>query len=156
MLLVARALASGWTAKSRWIAATLAVLAVSGWDFFWSKKLSALESGKGERVYPDSANWARAHLPQNAVILTMQTSGALLYYTDFVFVRWDQFDPSNIAQLERVCVESGRPLCAMFFPFEVEEVIERKRFPGSWKKMGAVRDVTFWEYSPAAPSTAMR
>jgi hypothetical protein len=154
MLLVARSFASRWKPKSHLVAAAVIVVALGGWDFFWGKKLSALESGKGERVYPDSAKWARSHLPKNAVVMTMQTSGALLYYTDFVFVRWDQFDPSNIAQLEQVCREKGFPLCAMFFPFEVEEVIERKRFPGSWKKMGALRDVTFWEYVPASMSTA--
>ncbi|MEO7414269.1 MAG: hypothetical protein ABIZ81_13020, partial [Opitutaceae bacterium] len=154
MVLVARSAAASWATKSRWMAGVIAVLAVTGWDYFWSKKLHSLESGRGEKVYPDSANWAREHLPKDAVVLTMQTSGALLYYTDFVFVRWDQFDLANIADLEGVCRKSGRPLYAMFFPFEVEEVIERKRFPGNWKKIGAVRDVSFWEYSPAAQSAA--
>jgi hypothetical protein len=156
MLLVARTAVSGWSTKSRWIAGGMAVIAVISWDGFWGKKLSALESGRGERVYADSANWARTHLPKEAVVFTMQTSGALLYYTDFVFVRWDQFDRSNIAELESVSRTSGRPLYAMLFPFEVEELIDSKRFPGSWRKFGAVRHITFWEYSPATPSAAVR
>lgn len=81
----------------------------------------------------------------------MQMSGALLYYTNLTFVRWDQFDPPSFAPLKDYCAQTARPIYALLFPFEQEDVLD-KRFPGHWTQVGGRPPVTFWKLDMPAPS----
>ena len=45
----------------------------------------------------------QAHLPANALVASMQTSGALLYYTQFTFFRWDQVSPFDFQRIAGAC-----------------------------------------------------
>jgi hypothetical protein len=153
MLLGGRLLFSRLPRPASLVAGAVLTLAVLGWDIVWGKELTALDAGKGEHVYEQAADWARAHFPANAVIVTMQTSGALLYYTDFTLVRWDQFSGEEFTQVERACEAAHRPLYAVLFPFEIEqEHVFEKHLPGPWTKLGNVRHVTFWRRDDAAPA----
>ncbi len=136
------------------VPAALALL-VAAWSSYWVDNLNALDSGRGEKVYPDTARWARAHLPPNAVVLSMQMSGALLYYTNLTFLRWDQFDPPAFAPVEKFCVAAGRPIYAVLFPFEEKDVLE-KRLPGHWSQVGAISQVTVWRRDEPASVSAAR
>ncbi len=129
-------------ARSCGIAAILVILVHAA---FWHHRLNAHLIGLGESVFPESCTWAREHLPANAIILTEQTSGALIYYTDFSLVRWDSLNLERFARL--TAVAGKRPLVAALFPHEVQSALA-PRLPGRWQEIGAVRHVTFWQWSP--------
>lgn len=156
IIVTLRGIAARWTAKVRWTTGLMTTAMIAAWAMTWSHKLNALDSGRGERVYPDAAKWAVAHLPPNAVVMAMQASGALLFYTDLTLVRWDQYDGKNFGLIEEACGTAGRPIYAVLFPFELEEVMAKKRLPGRWTQIGAVRDVTFWRHEPERPAVADR
>ena len=95
-------------------------------------------------MFADSVDWARAHFAPNSVVVAMQATGSLYYYTDFIFVRWDNLHGSDMAAVEDAATRQGRPLVAIAFPFEVAEI--QKCMPGHWTKIGEVQRVTFWRF----------
>jgi len=129
-------------ATARWLGwAAFALIIVNG--AWWTHRLHALSIGRGERKYAAVADWLPGRVPDNAVVLTMQASGALFYYTDYTLVRWDSVAPEDAAKVDAGVRRSGRPLYAVLFPFETEEAL-RVRFPGDWAQIGKVDDVTIW------------
>ena len=132
--------------------ATAAFVALAlGWSLAWGSLLRSYRIGRDEHSYLAATDWARAHLPANALLVVMQTSGALYYYTEFTFVRWDQLRPRDVAALEQLAAKEGRPLVAMLFPDEQKEVLWQ-RLPGRWIQLGAVPHVTFWRRDAPAPA----
>jgi hypothetical protein len=116
----------------------------------WNFQLHAYSIGEGESVYHESVDWAREHLPANATLAVMQGSGALVYYSDFTFVRWDIISAEQAALITRASLAAGRPVFALLWPFEVKDALER-HMPGHWTQVGAVRHVTIWKWDPPAP-----
>jgi hypothetical protein len=94
------------------------------------------------------------HLPKDAVCVTMQASGAIFYYTDFTFIRWDFVDRGNVEKIESAVRGSGRPLYAVLFPFEYNDPhVLAARMPGQWEEVGTVGDVRIMRRGLAAPKT---
>lgn len=144
-LLVANALIARFHLPlRRWwlvIAGTLVLLHGAA----WSRYLHAYTIGHGEKVYPDVAAWLQAHLPANAVVAAMQASGALFYYTDYTFVRWDMIEPADFQRIAKACTSAGRPVYAVLYPFEIEEwKAFEQHLAGHWSQVGAVRHVSIW------------
>ena len=52
-----------------------------------------LGTGYGEERYPETAMYVDSALPADAVIITMQHSGSIRYYTGRMIVRWDALNP---------------------------------------------------------------
>lgn len=130
----------------------IAVALVLAWSLAWDRRLRALESGRDQSNYAEAAAWARTHLPSGAVLVAMQTSGAMYYYTDFQILRWDQLQRRHLRTLERIAADPERPLVAVLFAYEQEETL-RQRLAGPWEKIHANRDVTFWRR--VSPSRAL-
>jgi hypothetical protein len=150
-LLVTRRIASAWNptlsagaARGVWLAA-LALLVANGVG--WTHSLHALSIGKGERKYALVAEWLEGRLPPDAVLLSMQASGALFYYTDYAIVRWDSVEGAEAAQVDAAVLRSRRPYYAVLFPFETETALH-ERFPGAWERIGTIDDVTVWRRDP--------
>jgi 4-amino-4-deoxy-L-arabinose transferase-like glycosyltransferase len=115
----------------------------------WNKKLHTHSVAAGEEIYPVAASWARENLPPEAVILAMQLSGTLLYYTDFTFVRWDQAPRDDIERVTAACAAAGRPLYALLFPGETEPDGALERWQADrWTQVASVRHVSVWQYQP--------
>ena len=93
----------------------------------------------GGLSYFKATNWANNNLPKNSIFITMQTSGALLHYTDFSIIRYESVDKKSLEEIEKI----QRPIYAMLFPFELEDVLEA-RFPGKWVKVTEVNPITIW------------
>jgi hypothetical protein len=151
-LLVASALAARFklTWQPGWFAlATVAILIYAGVCFHHFHVPSA---GRNERLYPEMAAWMKTHLPADALVASMQTSGALLYYTQFAFFRWDQVSPGDFQRIAGACASARMPIYAALFPFEIEEdnwAAFRKHLGSGWTQVGAVRYVTIWRYDPS-------
>jgi hypothetical protein len=153
--LVARRLAARFHLAPRawWLAPAAVAILLHG--AAWSRYLHAYTIGHGEKVYPKVAAWLQTHLPANAVVASMQTSGALLYYTKFTFIRWDMMSPAEYQRIAAACAATGRPVYAALFPFEIEDPAWgafRQHLTGHWTQIGAVREVTIWRFdAPPAP-----
>jgi hypothetical protein len=142
MLLAIRCIFSGLSARTRWIFGVVFTVFALGWNASWLTRFG-IPPKIADRVYAEATAWANENLPENAVILTMQTSGALLYYTQFKFLRYDQFRQDTFVNVEHACVAADRPIYAILFPFETEEVLIT-RIPGQWTKINAIDQVAIW------------
>jgi hypothetical protein len=146
-MLVGRALLNRLTTSWRpgWLVVAGIVIAVHG--VAWGRHYYVLQAGHGERVYPETTAWLQAHLPANAVVASMQTSGAMLYYTRYTFFRWDMVSPADFARIAGACAATRRPIYAVLFPYEIEEknwAAFEKHLTGHWVRIGAVRHVSIW------------
>jgi hypothetical protein len=121
----------------------VAVGAVLVWLLPWNRGLHAWNVGRRELGYVHACEWARAHLPANAIVVAMQTSGAVYHYTEFPIVHWTFVKTDDLATIERAAQASGRPIYAMLFPYE-ERPLLHEVFPGNWLEAGAVPPVRFW------------
>jgi len=120
-LLVLRGLlcrAAAWIDPGRSLPALAAVLALAAlWCARETRDLAALGVGAEELRYGRLADWLQRSVPPDSVIVAMQVSGALFYYTHFTFIRWDVLDKGNVARVDAAIRASGRPLYAVLFPF---------------------------------------
>ena len=155
-LLVANALIARFVVpfRSWWLGLAGALAIIHG--VAWTRYFDAHRIGYGEKVYSETSAWMQKHLPPNAVVTAMQTSGALFYYTRFTLVRWDALTPSDSKRVAQACAAAGQPLYAVLFPFEFEEApwnAFAKHLTGHWTQVGAIRQVSIWrlDSSDAAP-----
>jgi hypothetical protein len=73
----------------------------------------------------------------------MQESGAILYYTKNVVVRWDCISRENLPMLVESCRKAGRGLYMVLFPFEEADAL--KKFDRArWRQTAKVRYVSIW------------
>ena len=87
-----------------------------------------LDIGRGERRYIEPALHLASTIPPDAVIVAMQHSGSLRYYTGRLIVRWDALDP---AWLDRaVAFLRGRGIATYLVSESWEDERIRSRFAG--------------------------
>ena len=157
-LLVGQKLSARLTTGLRpwWLAAAAIVVLANG--ALWSRRLHAFSVGRNELVYPQMAGWLGEHLPSNAVVAAMQTSGSLFYYTEFPVIRWDLIEPADFERIVATCSAAGRPVFAALHKDEIDGAIKPAfpgRLPGHWTKIGTVRHMSVWRFDDmaGAPST---
>jgi hypothetical protein len=152
MLVVGRTFARSWSPRLAAAATILAFCGVLGWDAYWVVEKAALETPEGERAYVDAADWARVHLPKRSVIACMQTSGALLYYTDFILLRYDfARGPEVVKRIDDACAAARRPIYAALYEYETKPALETQ-LAGKWTQVGTTRNVTFWRRDAPEPA----
>jgi hypothetical protein len=150
-LLVARALAARFQFPRRSWWGVAAAAGIIAYGVVWTHHLTAHHAGFSEQVYPRTAEWLEQNVPADAVVASMQTSGALLYSTRFTFFRWDMIAPADFARIAETCTAAGRPVYAVLFPYEIEDknwAAFDKHLTGRWVQIGAVRHVSIWRYAP--------
>jgi hypothetical protein len=96
----------------------------------------------GERVYRDASLRAASAVPERSLIVSMQMSGALKYYTGRPIARWDAIRPERFPELRQAVEERGSRWYALLWPFE--EADFRKNLPGRWERIDTVRDIGLW------------
>jgi len=121
----------------------LSVLAVSARQV---RRIGILGTAEGESIYPSICAWAERSLPGKSVLLAMAASGALENYTDLPYARWDWFEPQQFMALRARVERRGYRWYALLFPFEAEEL--SRHVPGSWKRIGTLRQVGLWQLEP--------
>jgi Dolichyl-phosphate-mannose-protein mannosyltransferase len=148
-LLVARALAGRWrlAVRASWLVWATFVLFIAG--RFWFRHFNLAGVDSGERTYIESALWLESHAPANAVVVSMQTSGAIFYYTEFPIVRWDVLSSAQFEYVAGVCAEAGRPIYASLYRFEIEEEgAFRQHLTDHWTRIAKIHDAGIWRYDP--------
>lgn len=138
------------------IVACAGLVAVVSYGTYWTKKFGALNSGRGEYTYEMTAEWLKENVPPNSVVAVMQNSGALYYYTNLIFVRWDSLDPQAFGRMTKALEGAKRPLYAALFPFELDEqhAFTAHMPTGQWTQIHTIREVTIWRWSPEPANSA--
>jgi uncharacterized membrane protein len=96
----------------------------------------------GERVYRDASLRAASAVPERSLIVSMQMSGALKYYTNLPIAGWDTIRPERFPELRHAAEERGFRWYALLWPFE--EAGFQRNLPGHWERIGTVRDIGLW------------
>ena len=76
--------------------AVLLVSLVGGFCLYVAKTRYIFGLQRGERKYVQSADFVRDALPPNALLISMQHSGSLWFYTSRPIVRWDYLDAREL------------------------------------------------------------
>ena len=126
--------------------AVLALAAVLAVESSRIRDLNVLRYGEIDKIYPDACHWAESKVPPRSLVVSMQMSGALKYYTNLTPVRWDWIQSEQVPLLRERARAEGYEWFALLFPFENEEL--PKHLPGGWTKMGSLREATLWRLDP--------
>lgn len=146
MLVGQRVLAARQSVMAR-VAIPLVLLgATLTWQGVAANRHYATIMKRGERIYFDAAAWINAHTPAEAIVLAVQTSGALSYYTDRAIVRWDRLTPEAAQLLRETANREGRPLYAM--SFGSEDTTARTGWSGPWRERASFGVIKIWELIP--------
>lgn len=125
---------------------TLAVLVHS---VAWHQRLHATRTGSGEAMYHGAVDWAKTHLPSDAVLLASQCTGALAYHSRFPIVRWDLLDSARFQLVADACTRTGHPLHAMLFEHEEKSALAFQPTRGRWQRLYRERLISVWEWIPS-------
>lgn len=150
-LLVARDLAEA--ARPRWRTAAAAVAALvivlsALLGFRHARLWGALGLSSAQRVFPDACRRAGESLPPDALVLSMEMSGALRYYTALTPVRWDALDAGSFAALRQATERRGAAWYALLLRSEVAEAAPR--VPGRWTHLWDERGASLWRLDDSA------
>jgi hypothetical protein len=87
----------------------------------------AFELREGERKYVLVADYVNRVLPPNAVLISMQHSGSLWFYTRLPVLRWDQIDRRQLDETVLWCTSHGYAPFLVADMEELERIAERFR-----------------------------
>jgi hypothetical protein len=124
-------------AMAGWILLAAGILA---WNANWTSKLAATAIGDFEQVYPETCDYLRLRTPPASVVMCMQASGAVFYYTNDVIVRSDSIGNNDFMRIAGACEKSNRSIYMVLFPFERDAALARFS-RGRWQLAAMVRDV---------------
>jgi hypothetical protein len=93
-----------------------------------------------ENTYPHAIHWAEKVLPPDALVVTMQLSGAFYLYSGRFTARYDMCEPDRFERLRAYAGVAGLRWYAVVFDWEEKEL--RARMPGRWTKVATMRNVT--------------
>jgi hypothetical protein len=125
--------------------------------------ITGIVSGESA-AYRDACRWAEAVLPEKSVVLAVNTTGALEYYTNLTSVLWN-LSAVDLARVRAHAEARGYGLFALIFPSE--EGPMARQASGPWVRVGESRGIGLWRLSPgpgvnepgpgaAAPSSRRR
>lgn len=124
-----------WEFRSVAMAAVAACLAL----VVWEGKRSIFNEQEFERRYVKAADWAARSIPEGSLVVSMQASGALYYYTEFAIFRWDLASDGHWEAAKAAASAAQVPVFALLQGFEESD--ERslvRRDPGAWEALGEV------------------
>jgi hypothetical protein len=106
------------------------------------QRFSVLENGRGQLPHRISCRRADILLPKQTLVLSMEMSGALKFYTRRPIVRWDLIEPPQMDALKWTARAQGYYWAALLMPQEVE--LAQRRLPGRWQLMTEVGSISLW------------
>lgn len=130
-------------------AAAVLLITVANAEYRRIRQWKPLGIAEAEQIYPLCMDLVRSKVPERSLIVSMQMSGALRYYTDFQPVRWDWLAPGDFAIVREKAQMRGYRLYALLARLEEQALTDaappRPGLPGRWKFVAQVRDVKLWE-----------
>ena len=123
-----------------------ALVIVVGVGVSHTGRFGVLDLHDGERVYREAALGTLVRVPPRSIIVSMQTSGALAYYTGFMVARWDVLEPERFEWMSARWRADGYAVYALLFPFEVDGFT--RRVGADWDEITTFRQVALLELRP--------
>ena len=150
MLVVHDLAASDGRRVRRWIPAAAAV-AIAATEFVGirhARQWGVLDDSRSEQTFPQACRSAAERVPAGAIVLSMDLSGALRYYTDLTPVRWDAFLNDDFIRTRPIVEARGARWFALLRRYEVADAAAH--IPGRWTLLGDVGDTSLWRLEPPA------
>jgi 4-amino-4-deoxy-L-arabinose transferase-like glycosyltransferase len=111
------------------------------------RRYRPLGAARGQVVFPDASRAAAAAAAGSpALVVSMDFSGALRFYTDLTPIRWDWLEPADFVQVRQVAAERGVRIFAVLLRSEVAQAA--RHVPGEWKFLENVGNASLWELPP--------
>lgn len=126
----------------RW-AIACALAASLGTSVYHWRSARLGELAEGAAVFRDLPQWVDAHLPQDAILLTLHHSCAFYVYTDRAIVRSDVIKPARFAALAAHAREQGQGVYAVVTRADDEPSLP-ERLPGTWAIEKRFGDFGVW------------
>ena len=112
----------------------LVLCLVLGFEQYLLWRVDVFNYGGGQSAHRASCRWANQLLPQQALVIAMEMSGTLKFYTDRPSVRWDLPSAEQLQEITSRATRQGRPLYAFLMAQEVSDA--QKKILGDWTKIG--------------------
>jgi hypothetical protein len=119
--------AANRTSTTLAVAMALVVVFAASHSRWFIEGHAIMGTGYGEERYPEIALYAGSVLPEDAVVITMQHSGSIRYYTGRMIVRWDNLDPAWLDRAVAFLRDRGIATYALIEHFEENDFRERFR-----------------------------
>jgi membrane protein YfhO len=130
-------------ARLKWVMLIIMAAVPLSHERRYINKLDVFSIGVAEEANQTSCLWADQRLPSKSLIVSMQMSGALKFYTGRPIVRWDAIAPGQWPEVKKRAAERGYQWYALLQPFEVEDA--RKRMGGRWTELGVSGPISLWQ-----------
>jgi hypothetical protein len=134
------------------------IVALVAFSIAVSVRRYAFELREGERKYVLAADYVNRMLPPNALLISMQHSGSLWFYTKRPVLRWDQIDRHQLDETVVWCTSHGYAPFLVADLEELERIAERFR-PARQQTVERIRrlarfgDATISALTPEGPPT---
>jgi 4-amino-4-deoxy-L-arabinose transferase-like glycosyltransferase len=125
-----------------WVVLIIMVAVTMSHEKRYNKRFEVFKVRAKQEHYPASCRWADQQLPDHSMIVSMEMSGALKFYTTRPIVRWDWIPLGAWPVVKKHAAERGYHLYALLQPTEVAEV--QKLLAGNWTKLGTLSSISLW------------
>jgi hypothetical protein len=107
--------------------------------------------------YETSSLWVAKNVPNDAVVIAGQTSGALYFYTNVSFLGLHGVERATLEKTIDLLRNAGRPVYASVFSGESAVLGPRR---DDWRQAAVFGDISIWKLEPggqhASPGTEVR
>ncbi|HEY1251427.1 MAG TPA: hypothetical protein VGH97_09575 [Thermoanaerobaculia bacterium] len=111
------------------------------------RRLRPLRYTSGDAVYPEGCRRLQALAPDGkALVVGMEFSAAVRYYTRLTPVRWDLLSPDAFAVLRARAAANGYRILGAVLPHEANRAASAA--PGEWRFIENVGLASLWELPP--------
>ena len=114
------------------------------YQYHMNHQLDVTHVKSADRAYYNTNEWLLNNVSDDAIMVAMQASGSLHYYTDYPLVRYDLTSPEKLTLILESARQHEQPIYAPLFPFEIDAVVTAK-LGGDWEKVATVGYITIWK-----------
>ncbi len=101
---------------------------------------------RDQNLNAEACRWADAQAPGEALLVSMQMSGALRFYTGRSVFRWEQIRPGAWPALYRQVLARGARFYALLMDYEFEQA--QAHVLGHWTEVGHLSQYRLWQIEP--------
>lgn len=148
-VLTAYALTQAWLAHRRvWqqavAAALLGIALLTSLRFI--NRYQVTDYLRGLELHAEATRWADTQVPPQSLLVSMEMSGALRFYTKRSVFRWDLMPTELWPELYRKVQARGTQFYALLMDYEVERA--QAKVAGHWRDLGHVAHFGLWQIEP--------
>ncbi|MBI1765516.1 MAG: YfhO family protein [Acidobacteria bacterium] len=148
-LLVSHSTLANWKAPRRrwgWALASVLFAMTLGVMLRFYAQNQFFTYARDQSLNADACRWADAQAPREALLVSMQMSGALRFYTNRSVFRWEQIRPGAWPAVYRQVLARGARFYALLMDYEAEQA--QGQVLGHWTEVGHLSQYRLWQIEP--------